>query len=140
MPTLELETRQASTVKKRVRVSAAEIVALGAAVSGTITLGVNLPPKAVVVNASVFNGGTAAATLTTLTVTIGDAGDDDRYLLAQTVFLANAGIHSFGQQANTNASATADTAITCLFTGNANLSTMTGLTDGVVITVEYKEA
>lgn len=140
MPTLELETRAAGTVKKRVRISAAEVVALGASTTGTITLGVNLPAKAAVLNCSAFNGGTAAATLATLTITIGDAGDDDRYLAAQTVFAANAGLHRIGQAAVTNASATADTALTCLLTGNANLSTTTGLTDGIVVTVEYKEA
>lgn len=124
----------------RFNITAAEIVALGAGTTGTVVLPFSLPPKAVVVSCAAYNAGTAAATLASLTVTIGDAGDDDRYLAAQTVFAANAGLHRVGQAAVTNASATVNTPITCLFTGNAGLNTLTALSDGVTIIINYVEA
>lgn len=126
---------------KRIKcnISAAEIVALGASTTGTISLPFTLPPKACVLSVGAFNAGTAAATLTTLTVQVGDAGDPNRYLDAQTVFLANAGLHQQGVDFNTNASATADTTITVLVTGNANLSGLTGLDDGVDVFLNYIE-
>lgn len=125
---------------RKVNITAAEIVALGASTTGTITTAIVLPPKAVVTRAAAYNAGVAAATLATLTVTIGDSGDDDRHLAAQTVFAANAGLHRVGQAATTNQSATANSVITLLFTGNANLSGLTGLTDGVDIIIEYATA
>lgn len=123
----------------RFNITAAEIVALGASTTGTITLPFNLPPKAIVSQVSVWNGGTAAATLTSLTATVGDSGDNDRYFAAQSVFAANAGLTQNGQSAATNASATAVTALTMLFTGNADLDGLTGLTNGVNVTIWYME-
>lgn len=125
---------------KRVKfnISAAEIVALGASTTGTVTLPFALPPKSKVVSVGAFNAGTAAATLTSLTAQVGDAGDPNRYLDAQTVFLANAGAHSVARDL-AGASNTADTTVTVLFTGNANLSGLTGATDGVDIILNYIE-
>lgn len=126
---------------KRVKynISVSEVTALGASTTGTVTLGFNLPPKSRVLSVGAFNAGVAAATLTTLTVQVGDAGDPNRYLDAQTVYAANAGAHSMARDL-ANASNTANTAVTVLFTGDANLSTTTGLTDGVDIIINYIEA
>lgn len=139
MPT-EINNLSGWPIKRRVfKITAAEIVALGASTTGTITLPMSLPPKAKVISAQAYNNGTAAATLTTLTVKIGESGDDDRYMEAQTVFAANAGDHA-APDTDSPASATADTPIEVLFTGNANLSTLTGLDDGVNIGLTWIEA
>lgn len=128
--------------RAKVVIPVADIVALGAAVSGTITLTgiLSLPPKAKVLSAGIFNNGVAAATLATLTAEIGDAGDDDRYLAGEpTIFAANAGTIT-APTTDGAASNTADTVITVKFTGNANLSTLTGLTDGVALYMSWLEA
>lgn len=117
--------------------TAAELVALNAA-TGTITTPIVIPARAVVVKASIRNAGTAGATLTTLTATVGYSGDASAFIGAQTVLAANAGIDRIpeSQQA---ANQTAATNVTVFFTGNATIAGLTSLTDGVTVTIDYIE-
>lgn len=127
------------TVKQTI--SASEIVALGASTTGTIALGpsFDIPAGAMVVRATVANGGTAAATLATLTAQLGDSTDADQLIAAATVFAASAIAGGVPAAAFTSTPA-AITALELLLTGDANLSTLTGLDDGLVVTVSYLEA
>lgn len=139
MPT-EINNLSGWPIKRRAfKITLAEIKALGnTATSGTITLPMSLPPKSKVLSAFAWNNGTAGATLSTLTVKIGDAGNDDRYMEAQTVLAANAGDHA-APDTDTPASATADTPVTVLITGNADLNTLTGLDDGITVGLTWIE-
>lgn len=120
------------------KITAADIVALGASATGTITLAFNLPPKGLIMACGIKNGGTAAATLSTLTATLGYSGNASAFIGDQTVFAANAGIHRIPEYQQ-HASLTADTPLTMLFTGSGNLSGLTGLNDGVIVTIAYLE-
>lgn len=118
-------------------ITAAELVALNAT-TGTITTTIVIPAKAVVLMAGIRNAGTAAATLTTLTATVGYSGDASAFIGEQTVFAANAGIHRIPEDQSTP-SMTANTNVTAFFTGNATLANLTSLTDGVTVTIAYIE-
>lgn len=119
-------------------VTAAQLVAIGASATGTITTEIVIPAKAVILMAGARNGGTVGATLTTLTVGVGWSGNASALIGDQTVFAANAGTHRIPEWLE-SPSMTAATTITAFFTGSGNLSGLTGLTDGVTITIAYIE-
>lgn len=119
-------------------ITAAEIVALGASTTGTITTLISLPAKALVIGAGVRNNGTIAATLSTLTAGVGWSGNGSALIADQTVFAANAGIYRIPEWQSAP-SLTTETSITVLFTGSGNLSGLTGLSDGVTVTIAYIE-
>lgn len=119
-------------------ITLAEIVALGASATGTITTTIELPARALVVAAGVRNNGTIGATLTTLTAGVGWSGNGSALIGDQSVFAANAGIYRIPEWQSAP-SLTAPTNITVLFTGSGNLSGLTGLTDGVTVTIAYIE-
>lgn len=119
-------------------ITAAEIVALGASTTGTITTLISLPAKALVIGAGVRNNGTIAATLTTLTAGVGWSGNGSALIADQTVFAANVGIYRIPEWQSAP-SLTTETSITVLFTGSGNLSGLTGLSDGVTVTIAYIE-
>lgn len=119
-------------------ITAAEIVALGASATGTITTTIVVPAKAVILMAGARNAGTAAATLTTLTAGVGWSGNAVALLADQTVFAANAGTNRVPEWLE-SPSMTANTNISVLLTGSGNLSGLTSLTDGVTITIAYIE-
>lgn len=120
-------------------ITAAEIVALGANLTGTIVLApvLGLPAKARILDIIIRNQGNIAATLATLTAQVGDSSDPNRYVLDGTIFAADAVVG--GIPADVFGSQTVDTPLEILFTGNANLGTLTGLTDGVVVEINYIE-
>ena len=117
-------------------ITAAQVTGLGASTTGTITLNLEVPAKAHVLSATVRNNGTAAATLATLTAQLGDATDADQLIAAATVFAADAVAGGVPAAAFMSDPA-ADTTLALLLTGDANLSTMTGLTDGLIVEVNY---
>lgn len=113
-------------VRAKAFITAAEIVALGASTTGELSLW-TIPAGSVIVAARVKNGGTAAATLATLTASLGINGATTAIMAAETVFAANANattgvaVATQGIYAETTARA-----VVVEFTGDANLSTMTG--------------
>lgn len=119
-------------------ITAAEVVALGASATGTITTQIELPAKALVVAAGVRNAGVACATLTTLTAGVGYSGNASAFIAYQTVFAANAGIYRTPEWQSAP-SLTASTTVTVFLTGSGNLSGATGLTDGITVTIAYIE-
>lgn len=107
-------------------ITAAQIVGLGASTTGEISLW-TIPAGSVILMARVKNGGTAAATLATLTASLGITGATTAIMAAETVFAANANATTGVAVATQGIYAeTAAKAVTVAFTGDANLSTMTG--------------
>lgn len=136
MPTIE-STVEGAIQRRRVHITAAEVVALGAATSGEITLGVTMPVGAKLIRARISNAGDAAATLSTLTASLGDAADSDEMLVHATVFAAGAvnetaPVLPFAAQ-------TAVYPFVVEFVGNANLSTMTDADGGFDVLLEWTE-
>lgn len=111
-------------------ITAAEVVALGASTTGELSLW-TIPAGALILHARVRNGGTAALTLNTLTASLGITGATTAIMAAETVFAANANAQT-GVAVATQAiyCETAAKAIVVEFTGDANLSTMTGASPG----------
>ena len=119
----------------RADISAAQIVGLGANTSGILDVG-TLPAGAIIQGVSVFNKGVAALTLASLTATVGtNVADHDNIKGAQSVFAADAG--SAGPGLVTTPHLAAATLVRSVITGNANLSTLTGLTNGIAIVMKY---
>lgn len=124
----------AQVLELRADFSLADIVGLGASTTGDLSVG-TLPIGATPISASIFNGGNIATVLTTLTASVGTDG-------SQINLHAAADVHgvSFGE----SGPALEDfpyvlAPIDCRveFTGNANLSTLTGLDDGVTVVIKY---
>lgn len=115
--------------------SAADIVALGASTTGELALG-SLPPGAIPMGASVANLGTIAASLTTLTASVGTtAGSFVDLHAAGDVHAADGG--EAGPTLEGFVYPAVLTPVLVQFTGNANLSTLTGLDDGVKVVLKY---
>lgn len=113
-------------------ITAAQIVSLGASTTGEISLW-TIPKGAVILAASVTNGGTSFATLSTLTASLGITGATTAIMSAETILLANANATT-GVAVATQAiyAETAAKAVTVEFTGDVNLSTATGGSPGGV--------
>lgn len=112
-----------------------DVTGLGANTTGSLTVGV-LPKGAIPIAHRIVNKGTAAATLSTLTATIGtESSTFANIAAAQTIFAANAG--GVGAPKATCPNLTAETTVKTLLTGSGNLSGCTGLDDGFFIEVWY---
>ena len=117
-------------VRAKAFITAAEVVALGASTTGSLDLW-TVPVGAIVLTASVRNGGTAALTLTTLTASLGITGTTDLFMAAETVFAANAiAVTGVAVATEAIAATVAAKAVVVEFTGSGNLSTMTGASPG----------
>lgn len=111
-------------------IKASEVVALGASATGEIGLW-TVPQGATIIHASVRNGGTLVATLTTLTASLGINGATTAILGAETVHAANAiAITGVAVASEGIYASTAARAVVVEFTGNANLEGMTGASPG----------
>ena len=120
-------------------ITAAEIVALGASTTGTITTPIVVPARGLVVAAGIRNNGTVGATLTTLTAGVGYSGNASAFIGSdQSVFAAKAGIYRIPEWMSAP-SLTADTNVSVFLTGSGNLSGLTGLSDGLTVTIAYIE-
>lgn len=123
-------------VRIRAHITAAEVVALGASTTGEVSIA-TVPAGAYITRARVENCGVAAATLSSLTASLGENGDTEALLAAATVFAANATVET-APVSNVLAK-TAAYDVVCEFTGNANLSTMTGAGGGFNVFLEYRK-
>ena len=117
------------------KIDLADITALGATTTGQITIG-DLPLKARIIRNYVLNLGSAAATLATLTASIGHTTFVEQ-LAAGTVFAADAAVETLAVEPVP--SYTAATTLKIEFVGDANLDTCTGLANGIEIIVDYVE-
>lgn len=121
--------------------TAAEIVALGATTVGRLSMGQTLAAGALPIAMFSRNLGDAAATLETLTVgVVQGSGISSLFISAQSVFAATAaGLAPVTSGTNTDDRFDFYSAWTphVQFTGNANLSGLTGLANGVEVTLLY---
>lgn len=123
----------------RFRITTAEVVAIGAATSGQIALGFTIPANAQIRRAFVKNSGAVAATLATLTASLGTAGGSYTDIIAaNTVHAANATSEDLAATKRLTVAA-ASTEIKVEFVGNADLGNLTGAANGFDGYVEYHE-
>lgn len=136
MATIE-STVEGKIVRRRVHITASDVVALGASTTGDIALGVQMPIGAKLQRVRVSNAGDAVLTLATLTLSVGDASMPAELLAAATVFASGA----VGEAAPL-LQFTAQTGVypfVVRFTGNANLDTLTGGLGGFDVLLEWTE-
>jgi hypothetical protein len=119
----------------RKTITAAEIVALGAVLTGLIDLGGSLPAGARIINAYLKNGGDAATGVTTLTCGIGHTTGEE-LVASATVKAANVGSSTI--LAAGPVSLTAATTLKAKITTTVdNCDQLTALANGVVLVVQY---
>ena len=121
----------------RFHITAADIVAIGAATSGEIDLGFSLPAGAVLLRSQIENAGDAAATLTTLTASLGTTSSVTDILAAATVFLSGATVET--APVDPLVAKTAAYPLYVGMVGDANLDTMTDLLGGLNVNVAWIE-
>lgn len=124
-------------VRVRTLITAAEVVAIGASTTGSVALGYIVPAGSYITRVRCQNGGTVAATLATLTMGVGDAGDVDEMLDEGTVHAANASVETAPLLPFAAKDATWTPVAS--FIGDANLSTLTGASPGgFEVFIEYR--
>ena len=136
MPTIE-DTIDGVTTRRRIHITTAEIVALGAVTAGNIDLGVVLPIGAKMTRVRASNAGAIVTGLATLTVSVGDTAAPEEQLAAATVFASGAVAET--DPVTPFAAQTATVSLIARFTGDANLDTMTGAEGGFDILLEWSE-
>lgn len=125
-------------VRCKMTIALADVTALGASTTGEIAF-CTVPLGATILEASVLNGGSDCTGLSTLTASLGINGATTAIMAAETVFLANA-IAIVGQtEAQAVYASAASRAVVVALTGNANLSTATGLGSGLIAYISYLE-
>ncbi len=138
MPQIHTETFPHGLVRKKAFIKASEVVALGAAVSGQISLW-TVPANAIIRRARVENGGTLVATLATLTASLGKAATSDGIMAATAVHAASAVAETGLSAAQSLVAKSVAYDVIVEFVGDANLSTMTGASPGgFIVTIEYE--
>ena len=128
MPQNHVEEYPDGLVRVRTFITAAEVVAIGASTTGSVALGYIVPAGSVLTRVRCQNGGTLAATLTTLTMGLGDAADPDEVLDEGTVHAANAAVET--APLLPFVAKTAAWTPVASFIGNANLDGLTGASPG----------
>ena len=138
MATLTKVRAPGGIVRCKLTMALADITALGASTTGEVSF-CTVPIGATILEASVLNGGGACTALATLTASIGINGATTAIMAAETVFAANA-IAIVGQtEAQAVYASAAARVVVIEFTGNANLSTATGLASGLIGYLTYLE-
>lgn len=138
MATLTKTRLPGGIVRCKLTMALSDITGLGASTTGEVAF-TTIPQGATILEAYVLNGAGACTGLATLTASLGINGATTAIMTAETVFAANA-IAIIGQtEAQAVYASAAARAVVIEFTGNANLSTATGIASGIFGYLTYIE-
>lgn len=138
MATLSTKRYPGGIVRQKLTMALSDITALGASTTGEVAF-CTIPAGATILEAGVLNGAGACTALATLTASIGINGATTAIMAAETVFAANAHAVIGLTEANAVYASTSARVVVIEFTGNANLSTATGIASGIFGYLTYIE-
>lgn len=138
MATLTTVRSPGGLVRQKLTLALADITALGASTTGEVAF-CTIPAGAKILECQVLNGAGACTGLATLTASVGINGATTAIMAAETVFAANASACTGLSAAQSIYAETTARAVVIEFTGNANLSTATGIASGMTAYLTYIE-